>query len=358
MDNFDAGPSSAWPHKDFGSLFTRQSSKILKSNLRYKGWFNSVMYLAPGTAADWWLRQKGEIGPRETLVGDLCPHKTRGCFGEHGENCIFTTGQLALPVGQLAMIKRTIFMARYPDEFMALLYHELAVLQNYAAKGAGTGGPPRKLAIRLNGTSDIRWEKDRRYRRHDTTIFEDHPRVRFYDYTKVWERFLPKHGVTPPPLPKNYSLTFSSSEDNDEEVEKVLKTGGNVALVFDIRPTIGKTHMAPMVTKAFGYRVIDGDMHDLRFLDPPGVIVGLRAKGKLRHEVATGDSQFVRYVTLTPEYATGQAKYHPSDPFYPYGPNDFEGLGSPFAPEGFVQIGPVRARDAGAIKEDEGDDNG
>jgi hypothetical protein len=29
-----------------------------------------------------------------------------------------------------------------------------------------------------------------------------------------------------------------------------------------------------------GFPVIDGDLHDLRFLDPHGVIVGLKAKGK------------------------------------------------------------------------------
>ena len=28
-----------------------------------------------------------------------------------------------------------------------------------------------------------------------------------------------------------------------------------------------------------GFPVIDGDLHDCRFLDPKGVVVGLRAKG-------------------------------------------------------------------------------
>jgi hypothetical protein len=31
-----------------------------------------------------------------------------------------------------------------------------------------------------------------------------------------------------------------------------------------------------------GYRVIDGDLHDVRFLDPRGVVVGLRAKGEAK----------------------------------------------------------------------------
>jgi hypothetical protein len=32
--------------------------------------------------------------------------------------------------------------------------------------------------------------------------------------------------------------------------------------------------------------VIDGDQSDLRFLDPKGVIVGLKAKGKGKHDTS------------------------------------------------------------------------
>lgn len=35
-----------------------------------------------------------------------------------------------------------------------------------------------------------------------------------------------------------------------------------------------------------GYRVIDGDAHDLRFLDPKGVVVGLKAKGAARRDTS------------------------------------------------------------------------
>src|SRR5262249_40571290 len=50
------------------------------------------------------------------------------------------------------------------------------------------------LAIRLNGTSDILWEK--------TGIMEKHPDVQFYDYTK-YPTVLRKD------LPPNYLLTYS-----------------------------------------------------------------------------------------------------------------------------------------------------
>ena len=33
-----------------------------------------------------------------------------------------------------------------------------------------------------------------------------------------------------------------------------------------------------------GVRVIDGDKYDMRFKDPKNVIVGLKAKGKAKHD--------------------------------------------------------------------------
>jgi hypothetical protein len=334
------GPSKTHaPHASgFSDLFT-VSAKTLKSDRRFPNWMNAVIYLAPGIAADQYLQAKGQLHPGERFVGDLCPGKTShpparagqpwgGCFGQHGENCIFTTGLLAVPPSQLAMIMRTLFWKRYPREFKALLYHDIELLQRYAAlKAPGPGGQlgGRRLAVRINGTSDIRWE------RVLPEVFSDFPEVAFYDYTKLSVRFLPRHGIEPAPLPPNYSLTFSYSGDNAAEAEAVLKRGGNVAMVFDIRPTIGKIHMAPMVTRAslpgsrYSYPVVDGDLHDLRFMDPHGVIVGLRAKGALRKEVATGDSEFVRYVRDLPEYATGALRFHSPDTLYPYGPNPYLG---------------------------------
>ena len=39
-----------------------------------------------------------------------------------------------------------------------------------------------------------------------------------------------------------------------------------------------------MIKTYKGYSVVDGDLSDLRFLDPSGSIVGLRAKGKARED--------------------------------------------------------------------------
>jgi hypothetical protein len=117
---------------------------------------------------------------------------------------------------------------------------------------------PKNLAIRLNGTSDIRYEKF--IIRDGKNIFELHPDIQFYDYTKNYLRFNDK-------LPKNYHLTFSRSETNHAMAMELLVKGYNVAMVFD---TLPKTYM--------GYKVVNGDENDLRFKDPKGVIVGLKYK--------------------------------------------------------------------------------
>ena len=69
---------------------------------------------------------------------------------------------------------------------------------------------------------------------------------------------------------KNYHLTFSRSELNDNECDKVFDAGGSVAVVFDVVPASFR-----------GRAVYSGDDDDLRFTDPKDVWIGLTAKGKL-----------------------------------------------------------------------------
>lgn len=124
-----------------------------------------------------------------------------------------------------------------------------------------------KPAIRVNGSSDLPWIA--------LQMAREFPQVRFYDYTK-----LPKAHLRTLP---NYHITFSYSGENLSESLSALAYGVNVALVFDVPK--GK----PLPDYWHGYRVVDGDKHDLRFLDLKPVIVGLRAKGKARKQ----DSCFI-----------------------------------------------------------------
>jgi len=95
----------------------------------------------------------------------------------------------------------------------------------------------------------------------------------FYDYTKNIRRAL---AYAAGQYPANYHLTFSRSESNADDVARALLAGVNVAVVF--RKALPATWG--------GRPVIDGDAHDLRFLDPRGVIVGLRAKGRAKRDVS------------------------------------------------------------------------
>jgi len=97
--------------------------------------------------------------------------------------------------------------------------------------------------------------------------------VQFYDYTKNPKRALANAAGE---HPANYSLTFSRSEVNQTDVEAVLSAGGNVAVVFG----------AALPDVYAGRRVISGDLDDLRFLDPTGVVVGLKAKGRGKRDMS------------------------------------------------------------------------
>ena len=109
--------------------------------------------------------------------------------------------------------------------------------------------------VRLNGTSDILWEKR-------TNVIQSHPNIQFYDYTKIVHRFKTV-------LPLNYDLTYSLHETNHHLILRILREGGRAAVVF----------RNDLPVSFWGVDVVDGDKTDLRFLDPKGCIVGLKAKG-------------------------------------------------------------------------------
>ena len=136
--------------------------------------------------------------------------------------------------------------------------------------------------IRLNGTSDISWEKYPVKMGNVTysNIFAAFGFITFYDYSKVLGRKV--NHIS------NYSLTFSAADGNDNDVREAIKQGYNIAVVFGIKKTL------PMPEFYNGLPVYNGDESDLRFLDPKGHIVGLYAKGKAKKDT----SGFVKYPTI------------------------------------------------------------
>lgn len=179
---------------------------------------------------------------------NICSHASAGCASA----CLVGSGFGGLYDAVAAgRVKRTEYFLADRAGFLNQLVFEIERIIRLN-KGK------YKVAIRLNGTSDIRYEKFKI--KDDKNIFELFPNVQFYDYTKNHIRF-------DQVMPKNYHLTFSKHETNADKAMELLARGINVAIVFDKVPK-----------KYKGYKVINGDEDDLRFRDPKGVIVGLRYK--------------------------------------------------------------------------------
>jgi hypothetical protein len=202
--------------------------------------------LEKGSKLNW--NTKGlSLAPANLSGKQLCPHRSAGCEAA----CLNTAGMGIFSNVQEARINKAKFLIEKRADFLAALNKELQLLHKKALKG-------EKIAVRLNVLSDLPW--------HNMIDMSAFPALNFYDYTPNLARMIQFLNGE---LPANYHLTFSRKENNQAKVELVVAMGGNVAVVFDKLP---KTYL--------GKEVIDGDATDLRVLDPKGVIVGLKAKGK------------------------------------------------------------------------------
>lgn len=213
-------------------LLTKENPKTIKGESL--GYVTYILYMSPFT-----FNSKGI---------NLCSHASKGC----AESCLVGSGFGGMfPSVKTTRMERTELFLGDRKAFFERLHAEIS-----AARRKSNGGP--SLCVRLNGTSDIPYEKHRVY--DGKNVFEEFPDVQFYDYTKNHLRFFRE-------LPSNYHLTFSRSESNHEMAMELLMNGVNVAMVFDELP---KTYQ--------GYKVINADESDLRFLDERGVICGLKYK--------------------------------------------------------------------------------
>lgn len=190
-----------------------------------------ICYLSPSKEADG--------------VHDLCTFATDECR----KACLYGAGMAGVfPSIKANRIKKTLWYLNNPETFTDALRADIRKLIRVSASRGMTP------AVRFNGTSDIP--------KVAMQMAREFPTVQFYDYTKIpraWQRTLP-----------NYHLTFSFSGSNLAECMDAMSHGINVAVVF---PT------ADFPATWNGFPVVNGDANDLRFKDPVGVIVGLKAKG-------------------------------------------------------------------------------
>ena len=112
-------------------------------------------------------------------------------------------------------INKTIYFMKDRATFLQQLEKEIRL---FAERCRRQGYRP---AVRLNGTSDVNWER--------FGLMEKFPGVQFYDYTKIYKRALKWAAGK---LPKNYHITYSLNEDNKRQALYVLKRGGNISAVF------------------------------------------------------------------------------------------------------------------------------
>ena len=224
----------------YKNLLTTQNAKTSKGE--DLGYLTGILYMAPA----------------DSVSGvNVCKFASKGCK----EACLFSAGRGKFNSVKKARIAKTEFFRDNLEGFKTSLVWSIDKVIRKASKLG------LKPCIRLNGTSDISWEEIEI--KDGKNIFELYPNIQFYDYTPNFTRIKALTGHW-----SNYHLTFSRKESraNNVQAEKLLSIGVNVAAVYSD------------IDKAVSKGAINGDLHDLRFLDERGKIVALKAKGEAKKD--------------------------------------------------------------------------
>lgn len=203
-----------------------------------------VLHLAPSRLAG-----------RATVCPDASPACLATCLNLAGRGGMFEAGKRTNHI-QRARIRKTRFWFYDRSGFLAELRKEI---RTAIRKGERDGFVP---SFRLNGTSDIAWEK--------IGIPQEFPGIVFYDYTKSVARY--RAFLSGRNWPENYHLVFSRTENNEKLSEQFVRAGGTVTVVFE----------KAIPSEYRGLPVFNADQTDYRPADPTGVYLGLRFKGRIR----------------------------------------------------------------------------
>ena len=232
-------------------LSINADAKTIKGNK--KGYLTAIQYLSP----------------YDSSGVNLCANaKNAKCHVA----CLVSSGRMGMAFD--ARLNRTKLYLNNQAEYFNQLTKEITAFIKRAQRNGLTP------LVRLNGTSDIRFENigfysDGVYYRKIMERFDD---VKLYDYTKIPNREKSINGVQS--FPTNYDLTFSYSGAKGFEKfnDRALKEGKRIAVVFD------KVENIPLTFH--GRKVVSGDDTDVRHLDPKNVIVSLYAKGKAKKDAS------------------------------------------------------------------------
>jgi hypothetical protein len=244
------------------SLFSRLPDKLLGLDTNAKtikgekyGIKTAILYLVPANGS----------GVNLCAMAELAK-----CI----DPCLFSAGRGSMSNVMLARLRKTLYFNQYRASFMTQIANEIAILRKRAKREGW------KLVVRLNGTSDIRWENipvETSLGAIATSLMKLFRDVQFYDYTKLANRRN---------IPANYDLTFSYSgvPAYQAQVSKAIEAGERIAVVFRNRAIVDA--MLASGETFLGLPIVDGDDSDIRHLDPKGAIVALYAKGKARHDIS------------------------------------------------------------------------
>lgn len=256
-------------------MITPADIEVIRRDLKESGHVPALLTLSnPKTAKGegyGYLTAILHLSPARLAGFEVCASSTAGCRAA----CLNTAGRGSMMAGiHVARLRRTLAFKADRNAFMSRLEREIGAHVRRAHRLDLTP------AVRLNGTSDIPWEAVRYVNDYGArgTVFEAFPDVQFYDYTKHAFRFART-------LPANYDLTFSLAESNGEAAAAAMENGARVAVVFRnaVRPS---ARLWDLPSEWRGVPVVDADKTDLRFLDPPAVWCGLRAKGAAKRDAS------------------------------------------------------------------------
>lgn len=209
--------------------------------------------------------------PAKLSGTEMCPDRTPECT----RACCNLAGQARFANVQNKRLKRTL-------QFLAnnKLFYSMVIADTYALY-LDAIEHNMKVALRLNGTSDIMWP----------TVWKATAGIaRAYEYTKNVNRVI--RGLTTN-RPEWYPhFTFSRSELNWRSCQQILDLGGNVAAAYSAK------HFSSFPRQYMGYDCVDGDQHDLTFLHPPGHIIMLKEKMVPGREKDLVKQNFVIYHDL------------------------------------------------------------
>lgn len=220
------------------------------------GYLTGVLYLAPAKLSGY------QVCPMASVA--QCAD---ACLNLAGLGGVYTSIQRA-------RIAKTRRFVEDREAFLFDIVKSIKSLIKLARKPRRVKGRFAKafqVLVRLNGTSDIRWENvpvtidGIEYR----NLMGAFPDIQFYDYTKLANR---------KDIPSNYDLTFSYSgvKAYQPQVTKARAALMRIAVVF--------RHVEDIPQRFLGLKCLGGDNSDVRHIEKQNVVVALYAKGPAKHD--------------------------------------------------------------------------